>query len=150
MSKKENTVKLHRVLKAPPEKVYRAFVDPDAKAQWLPPYGFICTVQEMNPEVGGTYRMSFKNFTTNESHSWSGKFLELSPGKRIQFVDKFDDPNMPEEMLVTIEFNEVFCGTEIYITQENLPPAIPVQACYLGWQESLSKLAHLVEPEIKQ
>lgn len=149
MSKEENTVRLHRVFKAPPEKVYRAFIDPEAKLQWLPPYGFTAKIHNWNPEVGGTYRMSFTNFTTKQSHFWGGKFLELKPNARIKFSDKFEDPNLPDEMLVTITFKEVMCGTEVHITQEDLPAPIPVAACYLGWQESLKKLARLVEPEIK-
>lgn len=150
MSKKENTVRLHRVFKAPVERVYRAFTDADAKVQWLPPYGFTAKVHEWNPEVGGTYRMSFTNFTTKGSHFWGGKFLEMKPNSLLKFSDQFEDPNLPGEMLVTITFKEVVCGTEIHITQENLPSVIPVESCYLGWQDSLNKLARLVEPEINE
>lgn len=149
MTEKQNTVHLHRVLKAPPERVYRAFVDDDAMVQWLPPNGFTCKIHERNETVGGAYRMSFTNFTTGSSHSWHGRFLELVPNTRIRYSDQFDDPSMPEEMIVTVNFIEVVCGTEIHITQENVPPSIPVELCYLGWQESLKKLARLVEPEIK-
>ena len=150
MSATENTLRLHRVLKAPSERVYRAFVDADAKIQWLPPYGFTCNIYELNVTVGGAYRMSFTNFATGSSHSWHGRFLELVPNTRIQYSDQFDDPSLPDEMIVTVNFKEVVCGTELHITQENLPPAIPIELCYLGWQESLKKLARLVEPEIKE
>ena len=149
MSKKENTVRLHRVFKAPVEKVYRAFVDPDAHAQWIPPYGFVCKVHEMDVKVGGKYKMSFTNFTTGNQHSWSGQFLELVPNELVKYSDKFDEPSMPEQMLTTVTLKEVICGTEIHITQENIPPAIPAEMCYLGWQESLIKLGGLVEPDIK-
>ena len=143
-----NTVRLHRVLRAPPQRVYKAFLDPHAKARWLPPYGFLGQMHEDNPTVGGTYRMSFINFGTGSSHSFHGKYVELVPGERIRYTDQFDDPGMPEEMNVTVELRAVACGTEIHITQDNLPPQIPVEFCYLGWQESLAQLAHLVEPEI--
>jgi uncharacterized protein YndB with AHSA1/START domain len=148
MSKSENTVRLHRVLKAPPERVYKAFLDADAKARWLPPYGFVGKVHEMDARVGGGYRMSFTNFGTGSSHSFSGKYIELTPHERIRYTDKFDDPNLPGEMTVTVTLKQVLCGTELSIVQENLPAAIPVEFCYLGWQESLAQLAHLVEPEI--
>lgn len=148
MSNSSNTVRLHRVLKAPPARVYKAFVDPLAKARWLPPYGFLATVHEDNPTVGGTFRVSFTNFGTGSSHSFHGVYLELVPGKRIRHADQFDDPNLPGEMNVTVELRAVACGTEIHITQDNLPPQIPVEFCYLGWQESLEQLAKLVEPEI--
>lgn len=150
MSTQENTVRLHRVFKAPSERVYRAFLDADACAQWLPPYGFTAKVHSMDPVVGGKYRMSFTNFTTQKSHSFGGEYLELVPGKLIKHTDEFDDPNLPGTILVTVTFNEVLCGTEIHIVQENLPSVIPVEMCYLGWQDSLKKLARLVEPEIKE
>ncbi|MFZ3229439.1 MAG: SRPBCC family protein [Pseudobdellovibrio sp.] len=149
MSNPENTVRLHRVIKAPPERIYRAFLDADAIAQWIPPYGFTCKVQSMNPIVGGKYQMVFTNFTTQKSHSFGGEYLELIPGKLIKYNDQFDDPNVPGKILVTITLKEVICGTELHIVQENLPSFIPIEMCYLGWQESLNKLAHLVEPEIK-
>ena len=142
------TVRLHRVLKAPAERVYRAFVDPDALAKWLPPYGFTCKVHHMEPQVGGTFKMSFTNFTTGNSHSWTGKFVELVPGERVVYADRFDDPNMPGEMVVTVTLKKVMVGTEIRIEQTNVPAAIPLEACYLGWQESLEYLAKLVTPEI--
>lgn len=150
MSTQKNSVTLHRVLKSPVDRVYRAFLDADAKVQWLPPYGFTAKVHEWNPKVGGSYRMSFTNFTTSGNHSWSGKFLELVPNSLIKFADTFDDPNLPGEMLVTVKFKEVMCGTELQIVQENIPSVIPLEMCCLGWQESLEKLAHLVEPEIKE
>lgn len=146
----ENTVKLHRVLRAPPKRVYRAFLDPDAMAKWLPPHGFVGKVHHIKAEVGGTYKMSFTNLTTGHSHSFGGEFLELVPNERIRHTDKFDDPNMPGQMQTTIVLKEVFCGTEISIVQEGIPAQIPVQACYLGWQESLTLLTQLVEPEINQ
>ena len=144
-----NSIRLHRVLRAAPEKIYRAFLEPDAMAKWLPPDGFTCKVQHMDAKVGGTYKMSFTNFTTGQSHSFGGKYVELVPGKRIRYTDKFDDPNLPGEMTATIEFKKVSCGTELTIVQEGLPAAIPTEMCYLGWQESLVLLAKLVEPEIK-
>lgn len=150
MSKKENTVRLHRVLKAPPERVYRAFLDADATAQWFPPYGFTCKVHSINPVVGGKYKMSFTNFTTQKSHTFGGEYLELVPAKLIKHTDEFDDPHLPGKIMVTITFKEIMCGTELQIVQENLPAAIPVEMCYLGWQESLKKLARLVEPEINE
>lgn len=149
MSNKENTVRLHRVMKAPSERVYRAFLNAEAISQWMPPYGFTCKVHEMNPVVGGTFRMSFTNFTTENEHSFGGEYLELIPGKSIKYIDRFDDPNLPGEIMVTVTLKEVLCGTELQIVQENLPAAIPVEMCYLGWQESLKKLARLVEPEIR-
>jgi uncharacterized protein YndB with AHSA1/START domain len=149
MSNQGNTIRLHRVLKAPAERVYRAFLDADAVAQWIPPYGFTCKVHSMNPVVGGKYKMSFTNFTTGQSHSFGGEYLELVPGKLIKHTDEFDDPNLPGTILVTIQLKEVMCGTELHIVQENLPSVIPAEMCYLGWQESLQKLAQLVEPEIK-
>ncbi|QEG33522.1 SRPBCC family protein [Bythopirellula goksoeyrii] len=148
MSGPSNSVKLHRVLRASAERIYNAFLDPDAKARWLPPYGFIGKVHEMNAEVGGGYQMSFTNFSTGSSHSFSGKFVELTPHERIRYTDKFDDPNLPGEMEVTVTLRPVICGTELHILQENIPEAIPAEMCYLGWQESLLQLAHLVEPEI--
>lgn len=148
MSSSGNTVRLHRVLKAAPEQVYKAFLDPDAMVKWLPPHGFVGKVHEMDARVGGGYRMSFTNFGTGSSHSFGGKYVELTPGERIRYVDKFEDPNLPGEMAVTISLKKVLCGTELSIVQENLPAAIPVEFCYLGWQESLSLLANVVEPEI--
>jgi uncharacterized protein YndB with AHSA1/START domain len=144
----KNTVRLHRVLRAPPEKVYRAFLDPDAMAKWLPPNGFTCKVHSMDAKVGGTYRMSFTNFGTGRGHSFGGTYLELKPHERIRYSDKFEDPNLAGDMQTTISLRKVFCGTELSIVQEGLPEVIPVEACYLGWQESLTLLAKLVEPEI--
>lgn len=143
-----HTIRLHRVLPAKPERVYRAFIDPDAKVKWLPPYGFTCKVHHHDARVGGTYKMAFANFTTGNSHSWTGEFVELVPNQRVRYTDRFDDPNMPGEMHVTVDINEVFCGTEINITQEGVPDVIPAAGCYLGWQESLTQLAMLVNPEI--
>lgn len=143
-----HTVRLHRVLKAPPARVYKAFLDPLAKARWLPPYGFLGQVHEDNPTVGGTYRMSFTNFGTGSSHSFHGTYIELVPNELIRYTDQFDHPGLPGEMHVTVELRAVSCGTELAITQANLPEAIPVEFCYLGWQESLDQLAKLVEPEI--
>jgi uncharacterized protein YndB with AHSA1/START domain len=145
-----NTVRLHRVLAAKPEKVYRAFLEADAMAKWLPPNGFTCTVQQLEAKVGGTYKMSFRNFTTGGSHSFGGKYLELVPNERLRYTDRFDDPNLPGEIQVTVKLARTPFGTEIDIVQEGLPDAIPVAACYLGWQESLRNLARLVEPEIQQ
>ncbi len=150
MSQSGNTVRLHRVLKAPVDRVFRAFIDPVAKAAWIPPNGFTCTIATFDPVIGGTYRMTFTNFTTQASHSFGGEFLDIIPNQRIQYSDQFDDPNLPGTILVTITFNSVMCGTELTITQENVPESIPVELCYLGWQESLTKLAQLVEPEINQ
>ena len=143
-----NTVRLHRVLRATPEKVYRALLDGDALAKWLPPNGFTCKVQEMNAEVGGGFKMSFTNFGTGKSHSFGGTYVELKPHERIRYTEKFDDPNLPGEMQTTITLKKVSCGTEVTIVQEGIPAAIPAEACYLGWQESLVSLAKLVEPEI--
>ncbi|VTU29011.1 hypothetical protein H4CHR_02319 [Variovorax sp. PBS-H4] len=143
-----NTVRLHRVIAAKPEKVYRAFLDADAKARWLPPNGFTGKVHSMDARVGGKYKMSFSNFTTGNSHSWSGEFRELVPNERVRYTDVFDDPNLPGEMNVTVTLKQVLVGTELNIVQEGIPEAIPVEACYLGWQESLRNLARLVEPEI--
>jgi len=143
-----NIVRLHRVLRATPERIYRAFLDADAMAKWLPPNGFTGKVHHMDAKVGGTYKMSFTNFSTGHSHSFGGKYLELVPYERIRHTDKFDDPNLPGEILVTVVLTKVSCGTEVNIVQEGLPAVIPVEMCYLGWQESLAQLATLVEPEI--
>jgi uncharacterized protein YndB with AHSA1/START domain len=142
------TVRLHRVLRCKPERLYRAFLDPDALAKWLPPYGFTCHVDHLDARVGGTHRMSFKNFTTGNSHSFGGEYLELSPNERIRYTDKFDDPNLPGVMQVKVVLKPVSCGTDLSIVQEGIPEAIPVEACYMGWQESLAQLAKVVEPEI--
>ena len=142
------TVRLHRILKAPPDRVYRAFLDPEAMVKWLPPHGFTGKVHHLEAKVGGTYRMSFKNFSTGNSHSFGGSYLELVPNERIRHTDKFDDPNLPGEMQVTVALKQVMGGTELNILQEGIPSAIPVEMCYLGWQESLMLLAQLVEPEI--
>ena len=142
------TVTLHRVLKCSPDKIYRAFLSPAAMAKWLPPYGFTCTVQHMDAKVGGTFKMSFENFSNGQSHAFGGEYLELVHGKLIRYNDKFDDANLPGEMLVTILLQPVLCGTDVLIEQTGIPAAIPVEMCYLGWQESLAQLAHLVEPEI--
>ena len=143
-----NSVKFHRVLRSTPERVYRAFLDPDAIVKWLPPNGFTCKVHQMDPKVGGKYRMSFKNFTSGNSHAFGGTYVELVPNERIRYTDKFEDPNMPGEMMTTVSLTKVSCGTEINIIQENLPSQIPTEACYLGWQESLVLLGKLVEAEI--
>jgi uncharacterized protein YndB with AHSA1/START domain len=143
-----NTVSFHRVLRATPDKVYRAFTEADANARWLPPHGFTCSVHHFDPKVGGSYKMSFRNFTTGTSHSFGGTFLELIPNERIRHSDTFDDPNLPGPMQTTITLKKVFCGTEIKIVQEGIPDMIPVEACSLGWQESLVHLAFLVEPVI--
>ncbi len=145
-----NTIRLHRVLKAPPEKVYRAFLEPDAISKWIPPDGFTCKVHQMDAKVGGTYKMSFTNFTTKQSHSFGGKYVELTPHTRIRYTDKFDDPNMPGEIKVTIDLKKVSCGTELTVVQEGVPAVIPAEMCYLGWQDSLILLAKLVEPDIRQ
>lgn len=142
------TVQFHRVLTAPPEKVYRAFLNADAIARWLPPNGFTCRVHHQAPKVGGTFAMSFTNFSTGNSHSFGGTYLELVPGERIRYTDKFDDSNLPGEMQVTVSLKKVSCGTEINIVQEGIPDVIPTEMCYLGWQESLQHLATLVQPEI--
>lgn len=143
-----NTVTLHRVLKATPEKLYRAFTDASAMASWIPPYGFTCTVHEMDMRVGGSYKMSFTNFTTGNGHSFGGNYLEIKPNEFLKYTDKFDDPNLPGEMTTSVWLKKVACGTELKVIQEGIPSVIPVEMCYLGWQESLEKLAKLVEPEI--
>jgi uncharacterized protein YndB with AHSA1/START domain len=143
-----NTISLHRVLRAPPERVYRAFLDAAALCKWLPPHGFTCTVHELDAKVGGKYRMSFTAFGSGNAHSFGGEYLELVPGKRIVHTDRFDDPNLPGEMVTTISFVKVSCGTELHVTQEGVPSAIPPEMCYLGWQESLQLLTLLVEAEI--
>ncbi|HMM88808.1 SRPBCC family protein [Bradyrhizobium sp.] len=143
-----NTVRLHRVLATKPEKVFRAFLDADALAKWLPPYGFTCKVHQFEAKVGGTFRMSFTNFTTNTGHSFGGEYLEIVPNERIRYTDKFDDPNLPGTIQVIVNLKAVSCGTEIQIEQKNLPTVIPVESCYLGWQQSLAQLALLVEPNI--
>ncbi len=148
MSDSANTVKLHRVLRAPAERVYKAFICPDALCRWIPPYGFLGKIDEIDVKVGGGYRMSFTNFGTGSSHSFACKFVELTPNERIRYTDRFDDPNLPGEMAVSIEFRAVSCGTELSIVQSGIPEVIPVEMCYLGWQESLLQLANLVEPEI--
>lgn len=145
-----NTVRLHRVFAAKPEKVFRAFIEPDAIASWIPPFGFTCTVHELDGKVGGKHRMSFRNFTTGKSHSFGGEYLELVPGERLVYTDRFDDANLPGEMRVTVALRAVSVGTEMTVEQEGVPDLIPLEACYLGWQESLRKLAKLVEPEINQ
>lgn len=142
------TIRLHRVLRAKPERIYRAFLDADAIAKWLPPYGFTCKVHHLNASVGGTFRMSFTNFTSGQGHSFGGEYLELVPSTTICYSDKFDDSNLSGEMKTTVTLKQVSCGTEIDIVQEGIPGAIPLEICYLGWQESLAQLAHLVEPEI--
>jgi len=145
-----STVRLHRVFRAAPEKVYRAFLDPDAMAKWLPPNGFTGKVHHTDPKVGGTYKMSFTNFATGHSHSFGGQFLELVPHERIRYTDRFDDPGLPGEMETTVSLKKVSCGTEVNIVQEGIPAAIPPEACYLGWQESLSLLAQFIEAEIPE
>ena len=143
-----NTVRLHRVLKAPPERIYRAFLDPDAIPKWLPPHGFTCKVHHLDAKVGGTYRMSFTNFSTGNGHAFGGTYLELVPNERIRNDDRFEDPNLPGTMITTVTLKQVSVGTDVQIVQEGIPDAIPVEGCYLGWQESLVLLAQLVEPEI--
>jgi uncharacterized protein YndB with AHSA1/START domain len=145
-----NTVRLHRVLRAPPERVYRAFLNPDAMAKWIPPNGFTGTVHHMEARVGGTFRMSFTNFTTGQSHSFGGEYLELVPNELIRYTDQFDDPNLPGVIQVTVSLKAVSCGTELNVVQEGIPDVIPVEMCYLGWQDSLVLLAKLVEPEIRE
>ena len=145
-----NTIRLHRVLATSPEKVYRAFIEADALAKWLPPNGFVCTVHHLEGTVGGTFKMSFRNFTTGQSHAFGGEYVELVPGERLRYTDKFDDPNLPGEIQVTVTLKKVSVGTELDIVQAGLPDAISPEACYLGWQESLRNLARLVEPEINQ
>ena len=143
-----NSVSLHRVLKASPEKVYRAFTDSLAIASWLPPYGFLCTVHEFDPKVGGSFRMSFTNFSTGNGHSFGGKYLDIKPNEFLKYTDKFDDPNLPGEMTTTVWLKQTLVGTELKVLQEGIPAMIPAEMCYLGWQESLDKLTRLVEPEI--
>jgi uncharacterized protein YndB with AHSA1/START domain len=144
-----STIRLHRVLKGTPERVYRAFTDADALAKWLPPYGFTCKVHQFDARVGGTHKMSFTNFTTGNSHSFGGRYLEMKPNELIRYTDKFDDPNLPGEMQVTVTFKKVSCGTELTVVQEGVPDVIPAEQCYLGWQESLAQLAKLADPEIR-
>jgi uncharacterized protein YndB with AHSA1/START domain len=143
-----HTIRLHRVLRTTPEKIYRAFLDADAMAKWLPPHGFTAKVHHLEPKVGGTFKMSFTNFGAGAGHSFGGKYLELVPNERIRYDDKFDDPNLPGQMQVTVTLKKVLCGTELNIVQEGVPAVIPAEMCYLGWQESLGQLAALVEPEI--
>ena len=143
-----STIRLHRVLKAPPERIYRAFLDADAMAKWLPPHGFTGKVHHLDARVGGSCRMSFTNFSNGQTHTFGGEYLELVPNERLRYTDKFDDPNLAGEMQTTVTLRAVFCGTEVNIVQEGIPEAIPLEACYLGWQESLTLLAQLVEPEI--
>jgi uncharacterized protein YndB with AHSA1/START domain len=145
-----NTVRLHRVLATTPEKIYRAFLEADAVAKWLPPNGFACTVHHLEARVGGSHKMSFRNFTTGNGHSFGGQYLELLANQRLRYTDKFDDPNMPGEMTVTVTLKKVAVGTDLHIVQEGVPDVIPVEACYLGWQQSLENLAKLVEPDINQ
>ena len=145
-----NTVRLHRVLATKPEKVFRAFIEADALAKWLPPNGFACTVHELDAKVGGKFRMSFRNFTTGNYHSFGGEYIELVPYERLRYTDKFDDPNLPGQIQVTVTLKKVSLGTDLHVVQDGLPDAIPPEACYLGWQESLQNLAKLVEPEINQ
>ena len=142
------SVHLHRVLRTPPEKLYRAFLEADALAKWLPPYGFTCTVHHLDAKEGGGFRMSFRNFTTGHAHSFGGEYLELVPHERIRYTDRFDDPNLPGVMSVTVSLKAVSCGTELAVVQEGIPEVIPLEMCYLGWQESLAQLASLVEPDI--
>jgi len=144
------TVRLHRVLRAPPERVYRAFLEADAMAKWIAPYGFTAKVHHMDPRVGGTFRMSFTNFGNGTSHAFGGEYLELVPHERLHYTDKFEDPNLPGVLHVTVTLKAVLCGTELNVVQEGIPEVIPTEMCYLGWQESLAQLANLVEPEIKQ
>ncbi|MGD2140179.1 MAG: SRPBCC family protein [Burkholderiales bacterium] len=148
MSQNTNTVRLHRILRAPTERVYRAFVEPDAMCKWLPPHGFTATVHKSDARVGGSYRMSFTNFGTGHTHSFGGTYLELNPNELIRYTDQFEDPNLPGKIEVTITLRTVVCGTEVNIVQAGLPQTIPVEMCYLGWQESLNQLANLVEPDI--
>lgn len=144
----KNVVKIHRVLTADPAKVFKAFTDADAMASWLPPFGFTCKVHHMDVKVGGTYKMSFTNFTTGNSHSFGGEYLEIKPNELIKYTDQFDDPNLPGKMITIVELKKVSCGTELFATQEGIPDAIPLEMCYLGWQESMEKLKRLVEPNI--
>ena len=143
-----HTIRLHRVLRSTPQKVYRAFLDPDAMTKWLPPFGFTGKMHHFEPKVGGTFKMSFTNFGTGTSHSFGGKYLELVPNERLRYTDKFDDPNLPGELVVTVTIKAVSCGVDLHVVQEGVPAVIPEEACYLGWQESLAQLAHIVEPDI--
>lgn len=145
-----STIRLHRILTASPDKVYRAFLEADALAKWLPPNGFACTVHHLEPRAGGTFRMSFRNFTTGQSHSFGGEYVELVPGERLRYTDRFDDPNLPGEMQVTVTLKKVSVGVELHVEQAGVPDIIPAEACYLGWQQSLKDLANLVEPDIRQ
>jgi uncharacterized protein YndB with AHSA1/START domain len=144
-----NTIRLHRVLRTTPEKLYRAFLEPDAMAKWLPPHGFTCSVDHLHASANGTYKMSFTNFTTGQSHSFGGTYVELVPNELIRYTDRFDDPNLPGDIQVTVRLKKVSMGTEVNIVQDGVPDVIPAEACYLGWQESLSQLADLVEPDIR-
>ena len=144
------TIRLHRVLRADPERIYRAFLDADAMAKWLPPYGFTCKVHHMDAKVGGTFRMSFTNFSTGNAHSFGGEYRQLVPNETVRYTDKFDDPHLPGEMETTVSLRRVSCGTDVTIVQDGVPEAIPLEMCYLGWQESLAQLAHLVEPVIPE
>jgi uncharacterized protein YndB with AHSA1/START domain len=144
----DRSVRLHRVLRTPPEKLYRAFTEPEALAKWLPPYGFTCSVHQLDARVGGTFKMAFRNFTTGHAHSFGGEYLELVPNERVRYTDTFDDPNLPGTITVTVSLKAVSCGTELNVLQENIPAVIPLEMCYLGWQESLVQLAALVEPDI--
>ncbi len=143
-----NIVKLHRVFTAPVEKVFKAFTNADAMASWIPPYGFVCKVHHMDVKIGGTYKMTFTNFTTDNGHSFGGEYVEIIDNEKLKYTDQFDDPNLPGQMVTTIELKKVMCGTELFVTQEGIPDAIPTEMCYLGWQESLDKLKRLVEPNI--
>ena len=143
-----NFVKLHRIFSAPVEKVFKAFTDADAMASWIPPNGFVCKVHSMDVKIGGNYKMSFTNFTTGNGHSFGGEYLEIIPNEKLKYTDQFDDPNLPGQMITTVEFKKVFCGTELLVTQEGIPDIIPTEMCYLGWQESIDKLKRLVEPNI--
>lgn len=145
-----HTIRLHRVVRTSPEKVYRAFIDGDALSKWLPPHGFTCKVHHLEAKVGGSFRMSFTNFTTGKGHSFGGSYLELVPHERLRYTDKFDDPNLPGEIVVTVTLKKVSCGTDVNIVQEGVPEVIPAEACYVGWQESLDQLTKLVEPDIPQ
>lgn len=148
MTAPTNTIRLHRVLRAPPERVFKAFLDADAKCKWLPPYGFTAKMHHDDPRVGGTFRMSFTNFGTGSSHSFGGDYREIVPNERLRYTDRFDDANLPGEMVVTVTFRKVLCGTELHVVQEGVPAVIPPEMCYLGWQESLNQLSLLVEPSI--
>ena len=143
-----NTVRLHRVIRTSPDRLYRAFLEPDALAKWLPPYGFTCQVLQLDARVGGTFQMSFTNFSSGKGHSFGGEYLDLVPNERIRYTDKFDDPQLPGEMVTTVTLRQVLCGTELSVVQEGIPEAIPAEMCYLGWQESLEQLVRLVEPVI--